>query len=216
LKHCAAKTVLSEGMDHPVTAWLGRQPYQPMWRLMQERTAAIAVGREAECIWTCEHDAVYTTGRRGRDNRLVAELPAPLLRTDRGGETTFHGPGQLMLYPFVDLRRRRLGVRQYVEMLEESCIRLLGGFGVEAGRHCGFPGVWTDAGKIAALGVRVRHGVAYHGMALNVSVDLDWFACISPCGLSLPVDTLQRHGIRLPDEAELARLWAAQLLALLP
>ncbi|HXH64879.1 MAG TPA: lipoyl(octanoyl) transferase LipB, partial [Mariprofundaceae bacterium] len=166
--------------------------------------------------WVCEHDAVYTTGRRGCDNRTVATLPAPLVHTDRGGETTFHGPGQLMLYPLIDLRRRRLGVRDYVSLLEASCIGLLERLGVAAQRRCGFPGVWTDRGKIAALGVRVQHGVAYHGMALNVDVDPAWFACIDPCGLSLPVDRLADHGLALPPDAELGGRWAAGFAALLP
>jgi len=200
----------------PAIAWLGCQPYRPTWERMQARATSIADGSEGECIWCCEHEAVYTTGMRGRDNRTVPELPAPLVRTDRGGETTFHGPGQLMLYPLLDLRRRRLGVRRYVALLEESCILLLAELGVASARRCGLPGVWTDAGKIAALGVRVRHGVAYHGMALNVRLDPDWFACIEPCGLSLPVDRLENHGLVLPGDQQLAELWAAQLAELLP
>ena len=197
-------------------AWLGRQPYAPTWERMRDLASDIAAGEASECIWCCEHDAVYTTGMRGRDNRTVEELPAPLLRTDRGGETTFHGPGQLMLYPLIDLRRRRMGVRQYVGMLEESCLRTLAQLGVAAVRRCGLPGVWTEAGKIAALGVRVQRGVAYHGMALNVRVDPRWFACIEPCGLRLPVDRLYRHAIPLPNDATLASMWAQQLVALLP
>lgn len=200
----------------PAIAWLGRQAYAPLWQQMRDRAVAVASGDEPECIWVCEHDAIYTTGIRGRDNRTVEELPAPLLRTDRGGETTFHGPGQLMLYPLINLRHRRLGVRRYVEMLEESCLRTLAQLGVAAVRRCGLPGVWTEAGKIAALGVRVQNGVAYHGMALNVGVDPRWFACIQPCGLRLPVDRLYRHAIPLPDDAALASMWAQQLVALLP
>jgi lipoyl(octanoyl) transferase len=199
----------------PASAWLGRQPYRPTWERMRARATAVADGSEDECIWTCEHDPVYTTGMRGRDNRIVAELPAPLVVTDRGGETTYHGPGQLMLYPLIDLRRRRLGVRDYVSRLEQSCIGLLDRLGVAAHRRCGFPGVWTEAGKVAALGVRVQRGVAYHGMGLNVRVAPAWFACIRPCGLSLPVDRLADHGIALPADAELARQWAQHLAGLL-
>jgi len=200
----------------PEIAWLGREPYRPMWQRLQARAEAIAGGFEPECIWSCEHDPVYTTGRRGRDNRIVAKLPAPLVPTDRGGETTYHGPGQIMLYPVIDLRRRRLAVRTYVSLLEESCIRLLAGLGVAATRRCGFPGVWTEGGKIAALGIRVQGGVAFHGMALNVRVDPAAFACIRPCGLSLPVDRLADHPVDLPADAELASHWSEGLAALLP
>lgn len=200
----------------PAIAWLGRQPYVPMWQRLQARAAAIADGREGECIWSCEHEPVYTTGRRGRDNRIVSRLPAPLVPTDRGGETTYHGPGQIMLYPVIDLRRHRLSVRAYVSLLEASCIGLLARLGVASHRRCGFPGVWTGGGKIAALGIRVRHGVAFHGMALNVHVDPASFACIEPCGLPLPVDRLADHAVVPPTEAELARHWCEGLAALLP
>jgi lipoyl(octanoyl) transferase len=200
---------------HLDTAWLGRQPYAPMWARLQDRAAAIAAGVEGECIWSCAHDPVYTTGMRGRDNRIVATLPAPMVRTDRGGETTFHGPGQIMLYPLIHLRRRRLGARRYVEILEASCLRTLADLGVMAHRRCGFPGIWTGQGKIAALGIRIGQGVAYHGMALNVRVDPDWFACIQPCGLGQPVDILDRYGLFLPDDRDLAMRWAGELAALL-
>jgi lipoyl(octanoyl) transferase len=161
-----------------------------MWEKMREQAEAIASGTADELIWSCEHDPVYTTGQRGIDNR-IQHLDAPLLQTDRGGETTFHGPGQAMLYPLIDLRRRGLGVRVYVHKLEQSCIDLLQQeYGIDADRRCGLPGVWTEAGKIAALGIRIRNGIAYHGMALNNDVDLKWFAAIRPCGTTLPVTNL--------------------------
>jgi lipoyl(octanoyl) transferase len=197
------------------TAWLGRQPYGPMWTRLRDRAAAIAAGVEDECIWSCTHDPVYTTGMRGRDNRIVDTLPAPMVRTDRGGETTFHGPGQIMLYPLIHLRARRLGARRYVEILEESCLRTLAGLGVAAHRRCGFPGIWTGQGKIAALGIRIGQGVAYHGMALNVRVDPGWFACIRPCGLAQPIDILDHYGFSLPDDRDLAMHWAGELASLL-
>ncbi len=170
--------------------WLGRQLYEPLWSRMQHRAIAVADGSAAEIIWTCEHEVVYTTGRRGIDNRLDDNLPATMITTDRGGETTFHGPGQIMLYPVINLRRREIGVRDYVHLLEQSCIDLLAGMGVPANRRSGFPGIWLKEGKIAALGVRVTRGVAYHGMALNVDVDACWFAAIDPCGLGLPAISL--------------------------
>jgi len=198
--------------------WLGRQPYAPIFAQLVGRAAAIAVGEASEAIWSCEHEPVYTTGRRAVDNRVTTELPAPLLQSDRGGETTFHGPGQLMLYPLIDLRRRGIGVRDYVRLLEQSCIDLLAGYEIAAGRNCGFPGVWVDGGKIAALGVRVSQGVAYHGMALNVSVDLRAFAAIRPCGLDAAVVSMESLSGIKPPLPELARHWAqlfVQGLALL-
>ena len=186
--------------------WLGQQPYQPMWDRMQQRAIAVANGSAAEIVWTCEHEAVYTTGRRGIDNRLGVELPAPMIATDRGGEMTFHGPGQIMLYPVIHLRHRAMGVRDYVHLLEQSCIDLLAGLGVNADRRSGFPGIWLEEGKIAALGVRVTHGVAYHGMALNVDVNARWFAAIDPCGLGFPAISLSSR-VTPPPSQELADRW---------
>lgn len=186
--------------------WLGRQDYMLMWERMRDRAAGLADGAAKEVVWSCEHNPVYTTGRRGVDNRIGGELPAPLIRTDRGGETTFHGPGQIMLYPVIHLRRRGLGVRDYVHLLEQSCIDLLAGFGVVAGRRGGFPGVWVETGKIAALGVRVSRGVAFHGMALNIDVENGWFAAIDPCGLGLPAANLAAI-MNPPARQELAHSW---------
>ncbi|PIP02382.1 MAG: lipoyl(octanoyl) transferase [Zetaproteobacteria bacterium CG12_big_fil_rev_8_21_14_0_65_54_13] len=198
----------------PAWHWLGRQPYLPLWHQMQQRAADIAAGSAAEEIWACEHDPVYTTGRRGIDNRTMRELPAQLIRIDRGGETTFHGPGQLLLYPVIDLRRRSIGVRDYVHMLEHSCIDLLTAFDIDAGRRCGFPGVWIGSGKVAALGIRVSNGVAYHGMALNLDVDMHWFQAIKPCGLTLSAVNASACA-ELPSPADMAENWSRRFVSLL-
>ncbi|MDX8401632.1 MAG: lipoyl(octanoyl) transferase LipB [Mariprofundaceae bacterium] len=187
--------------------WLGRRTYAPLLAHMQDRARRVAAGEAAEAVWFCEHEPVYTTGRRGVDNRRVDRLPAPLVQTDRGGETTFHGPGQLMCYPIVNLRRLRLGARAWVRMLEESCLALLAVHGIEAGRRCGFPGVWVAGAKIAALGVRIRQGVAYHGMALNVAVEPGWFSAITPCGLAAPVTDMRSAGRQAPSLESLAAEW---------
>jgi len=171
------------GQPSPGFEWLGRQSYKPVWQQMQLRAKTIAEEKAEEIIWICEHEPVYTTGRRGVDNRLGEKLPAPVIETDRGGEMTFHGPGQLMLYPVIDLRRRGMGVKQYVCLLEQSCMDTLTSLGIPSERRIGFPGVWTEQGKIAALGIRVSKGVAYHGMALNISVESRWFNAINPCGI---------------------------------
>jgi len=198
----------------PAWQWLGHQPYLPMWERMQCRAADIAAGRDIEVIWACEHEPVYTTGRRGIDNRVMRELPAALVRIDRGGETTFHGPGQLLLYPVIHLRRRGLGVRDYVYRLEQSCIDMLAGMDIDAGRRCGFPGVWIGAGKVAALGVRVSNGVAYHGMALNLDVEAHWFQAIKPCGLTLLAVNAKAYG-KLPPIAGVADQWCDHFTSLL-
>jgi len=192
----------------PAFEWLGLQPYETVWQRMQLRAKTIADEQAEEIIWTCEHDPVYTTGRRGLDNRLEKRLPAPFIATDRGGETTFHGPGQLVFYPVINLRGRGLTVKQYVYLLEQSCMDTLTGLGVTSGRCSGFPGIWTEYGKIAALGIRVSKGVAYHGMALNVSIESRWFAAINPCGIGKTVTNLSSFCMP-PALYELAKIWYA-------
>jgi lipoyl(octanoyl) transferase len=198
----------------PDSEWLGRQAYEPFWLEMQQRARAVASGLANEIIWACEHEAVYTTGRRGVDNRLQEALPAPLIQSDRGGEMTFHGPGQIMLYPVIHLGWRGLGVKQYVHLLEQSCIDLLASLEVHAERRKGFPGVWRPTGKIAALGVRISRGVAFHGMALNVDVSPCWFAAINPCGLGKAAVSLSDTTKPLPL-AELAGRWQGHFSELL-
>ncbi len=184
-----------------------------MWQRMQARAAAVAAGNESEIIWSCEHGPVYTTGRRGVDNRTQPDLGAPLVATDRGGETTFHGPGQLMLYPVINLRACGISPRTYVELLEDACMALLSDYGVQSKRRCGFPGVWTGEGKIAAMGLRISHGVAYHGMALNVSVDLSWFRRINPCGTGQAAVSLEQYVRGVPSPEKLVGQWANRLQA---
>jgi len=195
--------------------WLGRQAYQPLWHRLQTRADAVLHGRKNEIIFSCEHEPVYTTGRRGIDNRLNDHLPAPVVHCDRGGEMTFHGPGQIMLYPVIHLRDRDLGVKAYVHLLEQSCIDLLQTIGIPAHRRCGFPGVWTEQGKIAALGIRITHGVAYHGMALNVDVDPVWFAAINPCGLQSNIISVSHITQQTLALNELAEHWQQGMRGLL-
>jgi len=186
-----------------------------MWEKLQHRASAVAKGSEHEVIWSCEHEPVYTTGRRAVDNREQPELPAPLIHVDRGGETTFHGPGQLMLYPIIHLKQRQIPPRTYVHLLEQSCINLLAEWDISAEQRCSLPGVWTDEGKIAALGLRIKEGVAYHGMALNVMVEPDWFAAINPCGTGLKSVNLIRYVDKTPQPPLLAERWQHHLSTLL-
>jgi len=195
--------------------WLGKQRYEPMWQRLQAEATAVASGQRAEIIWACEHEPVYTTGRRAVDNREQPTLPAPLIHTDRGGETTFHGPGQLMLYPLIHLKQRHISPRSYVHLLEQSCINLLAEWKLSAGRRCSLPGVWMDEGKISAIGLRIREGVAYHGMALNVTVEPHWFAAINPCGTGLKSVNLQDYAKDIPQMPRLSERWHHHLSTLL-
>jgi lipoyl(octanoyl) transferase len=202
---------------HPIPGfeWLGAQAYEPTWHRLQAKATAVATGTSDEIIWSCEHEPVYTTGRRAVDNRAQPTLPAPLIHTDRGGETTFHGTGQIMLYPIIHLRKRHITAKQYVHLLEQSAIDLLGGLGIETDRRCGLPGVWTKEGKIAAIGLRIHNGVAYHGMALNVDVAAHWFDVINPCGTGKKSVSMTRYIGKTPELEALAGLWRSHLTSLL-
>ena len=173
--------------------WLGTVDYLEAWDLQRDLARRRALGEIPDTLVLLEHLPVYTTGRRGPgDNLRLPEslLGAPLIQTDRGGDITFHGPGQLIAYPIMDLREAGLSVLSYVRSLEETIIRTVRAYGTEAGVECGLTGVWVGPDKIAAIGVRVGKPagpaggwVTGHGLALNVDVDLDWFSRIVPCGI---------------------------------
>ncbi len=164
-------------------------PYLPLWDWQREAAAARAADRIRDTLLLLEHDHVYTIGRRGDETNLLvdaetlAALGAPCHRIDRGGDITYHGPGQLVGYPIVRLRGAGRAVRQYIGGLEAALVATAGHFGVEAAPVPGRTGVWVGREKLAAIGVTVRHGVAYHGFALNVTTDLTYFRHIVPCGL---------------------------------
>ncbi len=199
----------------PSFEWLGRQPYEPMWQQLKIHAEAVASGQKEEIVWACEHDPVYTTGKRAIDNRTQSALPAPLIDTDRGGETTFHGPGQVMFYPIIALKKRHMFPKEYVHLLEQSAINLLATFNINTKRQCGLPGVWTDDGKIAAIGLRIQHGVAYHGMVLNMNVAPDWFTAINPCGTSKKSVNMIRYAEQLPELQIVASQWNQHFTSLL-
>jgi lipoyl(octanoyl) transferase len=155
---------------------------------MERRAAEIAEGREAECVWLLEHPAIYTAGTSARPSDLL-EARFPVFQTGRGGQFTYHGPGQRVGYVMLNLRQRKMDVHSYVRDLEEWLIRTLARFGVKGERRDGRVGIWVarasgQEDKIAAIGVRVRRWVAYHGVALNVAPDLTHFDGIVPCGIS--------------------------------
>jgi lipoyl(octanoyl) transferase len=160
---------------------LGRVEYEPTWRAMQDFTAQRTPDTPDE-FWLLEHPPVYTQGQAGKPEHLIAETAIPVVPIDRGGQITYHGPGQVVVYVLVDLRRRGYGIRELVTRMEQAVIDLLAAHGIVAARLAGAPGVYVDGAKIAALGLRVKHGCTYHGLAFNVDMDLAPFAAINPCG----------------------------------
>ena len=174
---------------------LGRQDYEPLWREMQRFTAERGAETQDE-LWFTEHPPVYTLGLNASKEHLLDPGEIPVVQVDRGGQVTYHGPGQLMIYPLLDLKRAGLGVRDLVTALEHCAIDLLDEFGFEAIARQDAPGVYVDARKIASVGLRIRRGASYHGMALNIDVDLEPFSRINPCGFSdLEVTDLQTLGV---------------------
>jgi lipoyl(octanoyl) transferase len=181
-------------MSELVVRELGRQVYEPVWRAMQEFTNTRAESTPDE-IWFCDHDGVFTLGLNSKPEHLLAPGDIPVIQIDRGGQVTYHGPGQLMIYPLIDLRRAGLGVRDLVTALEQSVVDLAADYGIEAASRCDAPGVYIEGVKLASVGLRIRRGSSFHGMALNVDVDLEPFSRINPCGFKdLQLTDLARLG----------------------
>ncbi len=174
-------TVLRVAEQEIAVRSLGRVDYEHTWRAMRDFTAARNAGTLDE-LWLLEHPPVYTMGLKGHARAPAAWHDIPVVRTDRGGDMTYHGPGQLVAYLLLDLAHLGLGVKGLVRLLEQAVIDLLADAGIAAQRHAGAPGVYVENKKIAALGLRVRAGRCYHGLALNVDMDLAPFAHIDPCG----------------------------------
>jgi lipoyl(octanoyl) transferase len=160
---------------------LGRVDYAPTFAAMQEFTAARDESTPDE-LWLCEHPPVFTQGMSGKPEHLLRDIGIPVVQIDRGGQITYHGPGQVVVYLLLDLRRRDLKVREMVHGIEQGVIDLLADYGITAARRAGAPGVYVGNAKIAALGLRVKHGCSYHGVSLNVDMDLTPYAAINPCG----------------------------------
>jgi len=183
------ETVAADTMTEPDTharkiqvRRLGLVDYEPTWRAMREITAARAP-RTPDEVWLLEHPPVYTLGVAGRSEHLPrASSTIPVVRVDRGGQITFHGPGQAVLYLLLDMRRRGLTVRPLVRIMERAVLDLLAAHGIEGEVRPGAPGVYVHGAKIAALGLRVKNGCCYHGIAFNVDMDLTPFHAIDPCG----------------------------------
>ena len=172
----------SEGKDQVRIKHLGRVEFESTWRAMQAFTAARTTDTPDE-FWLLEHPPVYTQGQAGKPEHLLHATDIPVIRIDRGGQITYHGPGQLVIYTLVDLRRRGYGIRELVQRMEQAVIDMLAAHNIVGERLNGAPGVYVGGAKIAALGLRVKHGCTYHGLALNVDMDLTPFSAINPCGL---------------------------------
>ncbi len=175
---------------------LGLVAYEPTWRAMQAFNLA-RTPSTADQLWLVQHPPVFTLGLAGRREHVIAPGEIPVIATDRGGQVTYHGPGQAVVYALLDLRRLGFGVRELVRRMEQSAIELLASRGIAGERREGMPGVYVEGAKIAAIGLRVARGCCYHGVALNVDLDLEPFSRIDPCGYpGLASTRLADRGVR--------------------
>lgn len=188
------------------TRYRGLQDYILLWREMQDFTDNRDETTPDE-IWFTEHPPVFTMGLNASDKHLLAPGDIPVVQVDRGGQVTYHGPGQLMIYPLIDLRRSKIGIRKLVTALELSVVDFVAEHGVSAAARPDAPGVYVENTKLASVGLRIRRGSSFHGMALNVDIDLEPFQRINPCGYEeLEMTDLHRQGIDLGLEATSKKL----------
>lgn len=169
------------GKKSAIVRQLGQQDYLSCWQAMQTFTQQ-RTEETLDELWVLEHPPVFTLGQNGKMEHLLHTGKIPIHRIDRGGQVTYHGPGQLVVYTLIDLNRKQLSIRQFVTRLEQAVIDLLAQEGIQAQSQCKAPGVYVDNKKICSIGLRVRRGYAFHGLALNVAMDLDPFSYINPCG----------------------------------
>lgn len=176
---------------------LGRTDYLACWEAMRSFTAQ-RDAQTSDALWLTEHAPVFTLGQAGDPAHVLAPGEIPLVRTDRGGQVTYHGPGQIVAYVLVDLARRRFGVRPLVRLLEDAVVAVLAAQGIPAAGRTDAPGVYVEGAKIASIGLRVRQGRSYHGLSFNADMDLEPFSRINPCGYAgLAVTDARRLGVKL-------------------
>lgn len=168
-------------MQSTIIRQLGIQPYRPIWQKMQDFTDR-RIPETADEIWLVEHEPVFTQGQAGKAEHILAAGDIPVVQVDRGGQVTYHGPGQQMLYILIDVRRNKLGVRHLVNGLENCIVGTMLEYGIEAYAKKDAPGVYVNEQKLCSVGLRIRKGCSFHGLALNVNMDLSPFARINPCG----------------------------------
>ncbi|WP_430793410.1 lipoyl(octanoyl) transferase LipB [Azonexus hydrophilus] len=181
---------------------LGRVAYEPTFQAMQDFTATRTAETPDE-LWIVEHPPVYTLGQAGKPEHILRDVGIPIVKIDRGGQVTYHGPGQVLIYLLLDLSRLKIKVRELVTAIEQAVIDLLAEHGVTAERRDGAPGVYVADAKVAALGLRIRNGCSYHGVSLNVDMDMTPFAAINPCGYP-GLQVTQTRDLNIPlttDEA---------------
>lgn len=172
---------------------MGLSEYEPVWRAMQEFTDQRNENTLDE-LWMVEHPPVFTQGQAGKPEHVLNPGDIPIIQVDRGGQVTYHGPGQIVIYPLVDLKRHKIGIKALVNGIEEALIKTMAEYGVSANRREKAPGVYTDNKKIASLGLRVRKGCTFHGLAFNIHMDLEPFSRINPCGfIGLQVTQLSAY-----------------------
>ncbi len=201
-------------MPMPVIRHLGMQEYEPTWRRMQSFTESRDADTPDE-LWFLQHPPVFTLGLNGSREHLLAPGDIPVVQVDRGGQVTYHGPGQLVVYPLLDLDRSGLGVRGLVCALERAVIRCVAGYGIEAQGDRDAPGVYVEGRKLASIGLRIRRNCSYHGLSFNLDMDLEPFTRINPCGFSqLEVTQLSALGAGHEMERVTADLEAALLVEL--
>lgn len=172
---------------------LGRQDYEPVWKAMHTFTDE---RDENTCdeVWLVEHNPVFTQGQAGKEEHVLAAGDIPIVKSDRGGQVTYHGPGQLVAYVLINLRRKNTGVRELVTHIENTVVNTLHQFGIESAARPDAPGVYVDNKKICSLGLRIRKGCSFHGLALNVNMDLSPFLRINPCGYA-GMEMIQLHDL---------------------
>lgn len=181
-------------MNRLIIRQLGRLDYEPVWKKMQAFTDARDESTTDE-LWVVEHPPVFTQGQAGKEEHLLAPGNIPVVPVDRGGQVTYHGPGQVVVYFMLDIRRRKMGVRELVTQIENSIVNMLAQYGVSAAPRPDAPGVYIGAEKVCSLGLRIRRGCSFHGLALNVNMDLSPFLRINPCGYAGMVMTqTSAHG----------------------
>ena len=189
-----------------IVKYLGQVDYTPTWHAMQAFTDQRTADTPDE-LWCLEHPPVYTLGLAGKPEHLIMPSSIEVVKCDRGGQVTYHGPGQLVVYLMIDFKRMGIGVRELVRRIEQSVIDLLAELGIEAYGDVNAPGVYVAGEKIASLGLRIKNGAVYHGLSLNVDMDLTPFSWINPCGYAgLKVTQLKNHGASLTVTETAARL----------
>jgi len=190
-------------MSNIVIREFGLQPYESVWHAMQEFTNMRDESTPDE-IWFTEHEKVFTLGLNTAPEHLLETGDIPVVQVDRGGQVTYHGPGQLMIYTLINLRRAGLGVRDLVTALEQSVVDLAAEYGIEAASRSDAPGVYVDGVKLASIGLRIRRGASFHGMALNVNADLEPFSRINPCGFQ-DLDVIDLASLGADNELSVVR-----------